>query len=1275
MARGAMAVGAAVVVAAAAAWFFVRTPEPAGPATDEEVAAGEAAEAQALLAGGRRPDAAPAAVGAAEIVCRLTGRVLDPDGKPVAGVAVGAEVSPVMPGFGGRIPRPGSVRNAPFASAADDSVRKAMAALDAPVVGPVALALRATTAADGSFAFDLREVGNVRVDAWPTPPFAPASGWAWVQPMQRDASLVIRLARGGALPGKVVDARGAPVAAVVRGTVAAAESSTTLVGVATDPATGAFEFPAVPDGRVTLTAVVAGRVEVSHRTRMPPDAPVVIVVPAGGTLVGQVVDGKGAPLEGVELLVRTGTLLPTGGAVGGGAARGRSGPGGAYRVEGLPAGRITSIAFGGDGVRPRTEQQHARWLGTEVRDGAETRLDLVCGRGGTVAGRVLEAGTGKPLEGAEVTLLAGWGSGGQIAFPMRATADASGRFRFETVPLGRYAVLPSSPGHYFAPAAADPRQRGRGAPVMYDGMTYFPGGGPPSSADAPIVIVSREDEVVERDVELTPGLELRGTVTGPDGAPAGGAAIQLVDPSPLFGRASAWGVAVPFAGQPVATSEADGSFVVRALAPGTYALFAAKGGLSSEPSPDARVGAAAPPAPVALALRLGATVVGRVLDADGKGVLGRTVSWQVQGAAGRGVGGQAVTADDGGFKLEGVAPGTVSVSCWGGRDAGANTVVEGLTAGEVRDGVELKLRKAVRIRGIAVDASGAPAPGQSLMIQGPVSTELQTREDGTFEIGLPQPGSYTIGQRKATEWAFEGETVSVTAPADDVRVVIVPRERNTMLVGGKVVTADGTPVSVCAVTVTAGDDNVASVEAFGGEFRLEVARKGPVSVAVDGARGPLGEQLNLTSAKVEVEKDTTDLVLTLPAGAVLHGSVVDAAGAGVPDVGLQAGSRTARTDRTGQFTLRGLAAGGPVGLAVTPPSKYLPPEKVSAMPGGEPVVIRLAAGGSVSGQIVGVEDLKSLRGWVNTDTGGGRQAQVDDEGRFTLEGLPPDGVVDLTVGVYPRNGGRGGSPYLPAVLKGVAVGTTDLQVRFELGGRVRGTIVDADGQPVSGGWIMAHSPDGSGGTNARPDAQGRFTLSPLRPGKASLTYHDDRGTVRLRGETVDVPMENVRLTLPRTRKLGGRVVGLSGGTVAWLNVMAKTATGGWDGVGNVQVGGDGAFSVDVTSDGPFRIVVNAGERYARLDGVRLSTTLEIPLSMGLSIEGAVDAASLHASGTYVMANSEEWNGGAQCEKDGSFKIVGLMPGRYKLKLYANEDWKESETTVEVEAGARGVRLR
>jgi hypothetical protein len=622
--------------------------------------------------------------------------------------------------------------------------------------------------------------------------------------------------------------------------------------------------------------------------------------------------------------------------------------------------------------------------------------------------------------------------------------------------------------------------------------------------------------------------------------------------------------------------------------------------------------------------------------------------------------GSTTTGDDGAFRFEGVPATLVQLQSWDDAGGGQVTVAvePALSPGERREGLDLRIARASWLRGVALDEAGNPLANTSLFVQGPQAREVSTQDDGTFDVAVAE-GAYMIGRRLGRGWGLEGAGTAVTAPADGLRITVPARDPTTTLLGGRILAPDGSPIAL--VTLVAAGTPLG--EAIGGEFRREVAAKPPFDLVVSGPRGSRGEPLDWRSATVRIEKETLDLVVTLEPGFTLRGRVLDAAGAGVAGLAVGVGAATATTDADGRFRAVGLASADEVPVIVSP-SRFAPPPPTVAKPGGGEVVVRLAPSGFVAGRLVGLDAVSGASGYVTTSIG--RGAQVDGDGAFRIVGLPAEGTVDLTANTWVGNG-ESGSPFAPATRTAVRIGTDDVVITLVRGVYVRGTVVDADGKPVSGGWMQAAGPTPATG---RIQASGAFVLGAMSAGSYQVTVFGPQGNPIAGPIQLEAPADNVRIVTPRMRRIRGRVVGGVIGE-AYLQAVVEGAAP----VGAQVTAGTGEFALDVASDGPFLLTVQAGERYGRLEGVRPGEAVEVTLVLGLEIRGTVDSESRAATGTWVEAKAAGWTSYAEVDRDGAFTLKGLPPGRYALAVMRGENWQRGARSEAVDAGATGVRLR
>jgi len=616
------------------------------------------------------PHAGPLEVvlGAAGLV---EGQVLDPAGAPAAGAEIalsgGEQVLTATAGPGGGFalevpPRAYRVSarrgdgaaslTAPVAVAAGQAVRGLVLRLGSPATlrgqvvdragGPVVGASvglspageagelgRAVTGGDGRFAFPGLAPGAYDLDATATGRGALTRRGLVVQSGEAfEATLV--LAGNGAVEGQVSDAVGRGVegarvrARRLRADIGAADAE------AVTGADGRYRLSSVEPGRVSLRAARAGAgagpsilavVEEGLTTRAD------FTLEETGTLEGTVRTAAGQPpAEPIRAVVMGGQSSP-GGGPGGGTGRGPGramelvavDPAGHFQIE-LPAGpwQVTAAGLGGGGPR-------AVSAGVEVRAGAVVRVDLQLEEEApgeapaTLSVEVLEPG-GAPSPFAEViTQRAG------VRRPRVFPADELGRL-----------VLPLAGGEIGqSPLSVGARNGGRTAP-----LALVPPGTP------------------EVAIQLAPGGLLRGQVTS-GGAPLPGSTLEL-SPGDEPQLAGAGGLERELAGAAFSFSD---------LAPGTWLLTAT--------TPDGRTGratatvAAGAETTLAVEVAPGASVNGRVVDAQGAPQAGASVS------AGDRDTGAEVTGRDGRFRIEGVAPGrAVTVRAFVPRVGGVVKTVE-----------------------------------------------------------------------------------------------------------------------------------------------------------------------------------------------------------------------------------------------------------------------------------------------------------------------------------------------------------------------------------------------------------------------------------------------------------------------------------------------------------------------------------------------------------------------------------------------------------------------
>ena len=286
---------------------------------------------------------------------------------------------------------------------------------------------------------------------------------------------------------------------------------------------------------------------------------------------------------------------------------------GGFRIGNLPAGRFTLTVSRPSFITSAYGASRLGRPGTSlvVREGeAVTGLVVRLWRGAAVAG-VIRDETGSPLEGIPVAAVPARAAGGPARLTLSNNGTVTndrGEFRLFGLVPGTY-VISATPAatsqgaiRAFADAEVDAAlaSLARRSPAATVGTApTVPSAPPPTFDYAPIFYPGTPSRAQATPITLLPGAEqvgldfalqrvatvtVEGTVSGTNGRPAAGAAVQLVE-------AVASGPFAPATPQLFgAVTGSDGRFRIARVTTGSYQILARAGGWS---------GSAAPPVPVA----------------------------------------------------------------------------------------------------------------------------------------------------------------------------------------------------------------------------------------------------------------------------------------------------------------------------------------------------------------------------------------------------------------------------------------------------------------------------------------------------------------------------------------------------------------------------------------------------------------------------------------------------------------------------------------------------
>lgn len=145
-----------------------------------------------------------------------------------------------------------------------------------------------------------------------------------------------------------------------------------------------------------------------------------------GTVTGTVRDGGGSPAAGANVTVK-------GNGIFGGSFSSVTDAGGQYSVEGVFVGPVSVAA------QDPVSKLGGVAVGEITAEGQNVTVNVVLSPSGTITGTVFRAGGVDPAAGVEVTLMRGY------APVLTQAADAAGRFTFEFVPIGSFALDAADP--------------------------------------------------------------------------------------------------------------------------------------------------------------------------------------------------------------------------------------------------------------------------------------------------------------------------------------------------------------------------------------------------------------------------------------------------------------------------------------------------------------------------------------------------------------------------------------------------------------------------------------------------------------------------------------------------------------------------------------------------------------------------------------------------------------------------------------------------------------
>jgi protocatechuate 3,4-dioxygenase beta subunit len=889
-----------------------------------------------------------------------------------------------------------------------------------------------------------------------------------------------------------------------------------------------------------------------------------------------------------------------------------------------------------------------------ARTGASVAVTLE--EGLTLHGTVRDARNGKPIAGARVRARgsAFFATADPRVGQREATTDGNGRYRLEQLPAEAGAIYAVAKGYASASATVSPTA-----------------------------------EVA--DVLLGPGVWLSGTVRSPGGDGLEGTvvtAIAVHSPGTVGGY-----------GQE--TTGPGGRFEIVGLERGVFHVAAYHAGFAPAFAPPVRVDG---PATLDLTLRDAASVVGRLIDADGHPVRGTISVEQIEGGfplprdAPRAVGGP-----DGRFRLRDLPPGThrAGISARGYAD---KSIPVQAREGAETDVGDVTLATGSVVRGRLRDAKGSPVPGARIHADpaghhGAFAMDV-TDIDGAFLLAGLGEGRYRLS---ATVGAAHRGGLEVEAGGEPVEWILAPAGA----IVGEVVDASGRPVDSFHVTArpVGGDATspFAPRSTASGAFRIEDVVPGRYALLVTSS-----EHADEVVSDVDVTADrTTDVgrIRLGPAG-IVRGTVVDAAGRPVAGAAvmvrsqrdyehgyLSHGQPQAHSSPEGSFEVRGLnpgririeahhprlGGGQADGLEVDPAA------------GATVTQVVLEPGGRLRGSIRrrGQGLAASVTAMAFPSLSRDASTVADDEGRFVLDNLPA-GEVWIEFKPLREADGRGLSERRVWIRDGETV-VLDVDLRDILvGGRVTPAGGSAEGLRVAfdtegrrTSWPLNEGASGPQHMVSRVGPDGAYALRVAEPGPYTARVETADGVVLHRRRVTVADADEHRLDLEFTStSVSGTLVDEATERPIPNGTITAIAADDPDRQAEVLTGAGGLFELHL-EPGTYVLQAQApgyaGTRRPLAVGLLAGDQQRVALPRGWSLRGrVVDARGQAVSTVQVFARAEqneEAMAHANTRPDGSFELTGLTEARYNL--FAGSDMAGFATLAAVspETGEPVLTLR
>jgi len=641
-----------------------------------------------------------------------------------------------------------------------------------------------------------------------------------------------------------------------------------------------------------------------------------------------------------------------------------------------------------------------------------------------------------------------------------------------------------------------------------------------------------------------------------------------------------------------------------------------------------------------------------------------------------------------------------------------------VSAGGTVEDVDFVLDAGVTITGRVVDAHGEPVWGAwvDVLADSPGSSDITiSNEEGAFCLRALRPGTHAL---KVFARDFIRHTGTIEAPAEDVVIVL---DRGGRIFGRVLDKDTREPVELFWLDIRPEEpaealtpegraewldrwDDVEGASSYGerpgGRFEHTGLRSWRYSLTVSAE-----DYLTSTVKGIEVRKDAEpeEVVVELDPGTTVELFVTDARD-GTPVEGAEVVSHNLKeaipsalpkyptTDAEGVCSFGPLEPGLHVETVLherfgttTVRFEVAPGERRKT------IAVALEKGFTVSGIVVARENHVPIKG-ASAVLAGRRdyKTKTDETGRFSLDGIDRDRYV-LIVSAF-------GFATLRRPLDLDRAPQEELVIELGRGGTIAGRVADAEGSPIAGASVQIRTPilNACFEHDMKTDSQGEFSVPSLAPGAYRVVaisrdpgfrhgVMDSRRVVVREGEVA-----RADFVLGAGVAVFGRIT-YGGEPVADASVSASLTDGALyrTDIGKIWTTGDnqGRYRIEGLSPGRYVLAVDTtgqdfdagyGDMTYALQVAAQDAELDLDLAADV-VAGVVQDSEdrpcwmarvdlvplLEGEGRLTAINSVRSRGrtGFEARKDGTFRISGVAPGRYRL--YVCPPTYESTTIMDI----------